>query len=157
MINIAYVLENFPSKTEYFVLNEILELENLNASIIYRPKLISYIIIFKNLKENFQFFQRSCSEHWPKIKNILKNLESNIKNSKYDSEEYISRLIELLKIYPADLRIGIMKDIRNSYTEIYKHAIEKEAFESIVFIVPLTGISTNLGRSSLQEIKVHFA
>ena len=36
-------------------------------------------------------------------KNILKNLESNIKNDNYDSDYYINRLIEFLKIYPVDL------------------------------------------------------
>lgn len=64
-------------------------------------------------------------------KNILKNLESNIKN--YDSSHYIDRLIEFLQIYPVDLMIGIMKDIKNSYPEVYKHAIENEAFVELYF------------------------
>jgi glycosyltransferase involved in cell wall biosynthesis len=100
MIQIAYVVEKFPSQTEHFVLNEILalekrnfkiyiialkkpkyvlnipELEYLNASIIYLPNLINYLllILFKNYKENLRFFRSSCSEYWPNIKIILKNL-----------------------------------------------------------------------------------
>jgi len=40
----------------------------------------------------------------------------------------MDRLIEFLNIYPVDLKIAIMKDIKNSYLEVYKHAIENEAF-----------------------------
>lgn len=65
-------------------------------------------------------------------KNILKGLEFNIKNCD-DSSYFINRLIEFLKIYPVDLMIGIMKDIKNSYTEVYKAAIENEAFVESYF------------------------
>ncbi|EGW39713.1 ATP-binding protein [Desulfosporosinus sp. OT] len=61
-------------------------------------------------------------------KNILKNLESNLLNDRDDSSFYIKRLIEFLNLYPVDLKIGIMKDIKNSYSEVYKHSIENEAF-----------------------------
>jgi len=66
-------------------------------------------------------------------KNILKNLEANIKSGNYNSSYCIDRLIEFLQLYPVDLMIGIMKDIKNSYTEVYKHAIENEAFVEIYF------------------------
>ncbi|MCC0655959.1 ATP-binding protein [Clostridioides sp. ES-S-0123-01] len=65
--------------------------------------------------------------------NILKNLELNIKNDEYESKYYIDRFIEFLKIYPIDLMIGIMKDIRNSYIEVYKKAIENEEFVKSYF------------------------
>ncbi|WP_371371920.1 ATP-binding protein [Sporomusa aerivorans] len=65
-------------------------------------------------------------------KNILKILEANIKNHKADSS-YIDRLIEFLRTYPVDLMIGIMKDIKNSYPEVYKQAIETEAFVESYF------------------------
>ena len=70
--------------------------------------------------------------------NILKNLEPNMKksnmnNTSYDSAIYIERLIEFLNIYPVDLKIGIMKDIKNNYPETYKHAIENEAFVESYF------------------------
>lgn len=66
-------------------------------------------------------------------KNILKNLEANIKNGDDDSSHSIDRLIEFLQLYPVDLMIGIMKDIKNSYTEVYKHAIENETFVELYF------------------------
>lgn len=66
-------------------------------------------------------------------KNVLKNLEAKINHDTFDRSYYINRFIELLKIYPVDLRVGIMKDIRNSYSEIYKEAIEQEAFVELYF------------------------
>lgn len=66
-------------------------------------------------------------------KNILKNLEANINHGDYSASYYIDRLIKFLKIYPVDLMIGILKDIKNSYTEVYKHAIENEAFVESYF------------------------
>ncbi|MEN6411684.1 MAG: ATP-binding protein [Veillonellales bacterium] len=66
-------------------------------------------------------------------KNILKNLETKIKNEPDDSEHYINRLMEFLKIYPVDLMIGIMKDIKNSYAEVYKRAIDNEDFVEAYF------------------------
>jgi ABC-type oligopeptide transport system ATPase subunit len=66
-------------------------------------------------------------------KNILKNLESNIDNYSNEPSYYVNRLIELLRIYPVDLRVGIMKDIRNSYSNLYKYAIENEAFVELYF------------------------
>ncbi|MGX9755406.1 AAA family ATPase [Clostridioides difficile] len=65
--------------------------------------------------------------------NILKNLELNMKNDEYEAKYYIDRFIEFLKIYPIDLMIGIMKDIRNSYIEVYKKAIENEEFVKSYF------------------------
>ncbi|HML34605.1 MULTISPECIES: ATP-binding protein [Sporomusa] len=65
-------------------------------------------------------------------KNILKTLEANIKNAAA-APGYIDRLIEFLKTYPVDLMIGIMKDIKNSYPEVYKQAIENEDFVESYF------------------------
>lgn len=65
--------------------------------------------------------------------NILKNLESNMKDGKSESSFNIDRLIEYLKTYPVDLMVGIMKDIKNSYSEVYKRAIENEEFVELYF------------------------
>lgn len=66
-------------------------------------------------------------------KNILKNLEANTKNDHYDSSYFTDRLMEFLKLYPVDLMIGIMKDIKNNYPGVYKYAIENEAFVEAYF------------------------
>ncbi|MGM9536538.1 MAG: ATP-binding protein [Intestinibacter sp.] len=64
--------------------------------------------------------------------NILKSLELDIKNNKVNMD-YIDRLVEFLGLYPVDLMVGIMKDIKNSYDDIYKLAIENEKFVDLYF------------------------
>ena len=65
--------------------------------------------------------------------NILKTLELNISNDEDEQSNYINRFIEFLKLYPVDLMVGIMKDMKNSYQEVYKVAIENEEFVELYF------------------------
>ena len=64
--------------------------------------------------------------------NILRALELNMKDED-EVKYYIARLVEFLKLYPIDLMVGIMKDIKNSYPEVYKRAIENEEFVEAYF------------------------
>jgi hypothetical protein len=102
----------------------------------YSP-LIAYDDVFSGASLNEAIIERVKKESHTRLylsaKNILKNLEANVKINNYDSSYYINRFIEFLKLYPVDLMIGIMKDIKNSYTEVYKHAIENEAFVEAYF------------------------
>ena len=102
----------------------------------YSP-LISYEYVFSGSSLNESVIERVKKESHTRLylsaKNILNNLETNVKDYNHDSGYYINRLIEFLKIYPVDLMIGIMKDIKNSYTEVYKYAIENEAFVDAYF------------------------
>ena len=66
-------------------------------------------------------------------KNVLKHLNETIKKGELEPAGYVDRMIAFLAAYPADLRVGIMKDIKNSYAEVYKIAIEKEAFVESYF------------------------
>ncbi|MCO5385136.1 ATP-binding protein [Desulfosporosinus sp.] len=94
--------------------------------------LISYEDVYSGNSLPESIIERVKNESHTRLylsaKNILKNLESNLLNNSDDSSFYMDRLIEFLKIHPVDLKIGIMKDIKNSYPEVYKHAIENEAF-----------------------------
>ncbi|MEF9990826.1 MAG: ATP-binding protein [Romboutsia sp.] len=65
--------------------------------------------------------------------NILNKLESNIENNNHELDDYVSRFIKFLKLYPVDLMVGIMKDIKNSYVDVYKIAIENEEFVGLYF------------------------
>ncbi|WP_195940089.1 ATP-binding protein [Romboutsia sp. 1001713B170131_170501_G6] len=65
--------------------------------------------------------------------NILRDLESNIKNGDYESSYYINRFVQFLKAYPIDLMVGIMKEIKNSYKRVYEKAIENEEFVEAYF------------------------
>lgn len=97
----------------------------------YRP-LISFEDVFagdilpESLKERVK--NESHTRLYLSARNILKNLEATISKDNGASGFYIDRLIEFLKFYPVDLMIGIMKDMKNSYPEVYKYAIETEAF-----------------------------
>lgn len=99
--------------------------------------LISYEDVFLGESIDDSIIERVKDESHTRLYlsaiNILKNLELNVKNDKYESNRYINRFIEFLKVYPVDLMIGIMKDIRNSYTEVYKKAIENEEFVKSYF------------------------
>ncbi|WP_316325965.1 ATP-binding protein [Clostridioides difficile] len=99
--------------------------------------LISYEDVFLGESIDESIVERVKNESHTRLylsaMNILKDLELNIKNDKYESTHYINRFIEFLKMYPVDLMIGIMKDIRNSYIEVYKKAIENEEFVKSYF------------------------
>ena len=49
--------------------------------------------------------------------NILRSLDFDVKNNKIGGFEFdaIDRLVEFLKLYPVDLMVGIMKDIKKYY------------------------------------------
>jgi MoxR-like ATPases len=66
-------------------------------------------------------------------KHILNNLETHIKAHNPNSDFYLTRFIEFLKLYPVDLRIGIMKDIKYSYQELYQQLIEEDSFVDLYF------------------------
>lgn len=102
----------------------------------YEP-LLSYNEVFTNdwlgekIKERIK--SESHSRLYLSAKNILRELESTIENKQFDETFHTNRLIELLKEYPVDLRIGIMKDIKNKYPKLYVYAIENEAFVDSYF------------------------
>lgn len=102
----------------------------------HRP-LIAFGEIFSgsSLSESIkeQVKNESHTRLYLSAKNILKNLEANILDDRDDPSPYIKRLVEFLQLYPVDLKIGIMKDIKNSYPEVYKLAIENEDFIEAYF------------------------
>lgn len=98
--------------------------------------LVSYEDIFLGETLNSEIIEKVKNESHTRLylsaMNILKKLELNIKDNN-DSKVYIDRLIEFLKLYPIDLMVGIMKDIKSSYPELYKIAIENERFVELYF------------------------
>jgi hypothetical protein len=102
----------------------------------YNP-LISYEDVFEGNSLHESIGERVKNESHTRLylsaKNILKQLELTMKDYHFESSFYINRLIEFLKIYPVDLKIGIMKDIKKSYPGVYEYAIENEAFVDSYF------------------------
>lgn len=98
--------------------------------------LISYEDVFSGDTLNESVIEKAKNENHTRLyisaMNILKTLESNIENND-DSSYYINRFVKFLKVYPIDLMVGIMKDIKNSYTKVYKRAIENEEFVESYF------------------------
>ena len=60
--------------------------------------------------------------------NILKALETQLTDESLSNDFYLERLIEFLKVYPTDLMVGIMKDIKSNYPVIYEEALNNEKF-----------------------------
>lgn len=102
----------------------------------YSP-LVSYGDVFSGEELSAQVIERVEKESHTRLyicaKNILKHLEVNILKNLHEAGDYVTRLIEFLRIYPVDLRVGIMKEIRHSHEKLYAHAIEQEAFVDLYF------------------------
>ena len=98
--------------------------------------LISYNDVFDGDTLNESVVERVKKESHTRLylsaMNILKNMEKNIKNNNLDDGN-INRFIEFLKVYPIDLMVGIMKDMKNSYVEVYTKSIENESFVDAYF------------------------
>ena len=99
--------------------------------------LISYEDVFSCETLSSSVIEKVKSESHTRLylsaMNILKTLESNLKNDDNISENNINRFIEFLKLYPVDLMVGIMKDIKSNYINIYSKAIENEKFVELYF------------------------
>lgn len=93
---------------------------------VFTGEMLSEVVIEKIKKE-------SHIRLYLAAKNVLKTLELNIKNNREQSSYSIDRLMAFLKNYPIDLMIGIMKDIKTSYMEVYKRALENEEFVEAYF------------------------
>ncbi len=102
----------------------------------YNP-LVSYEDVFvgddlsEALTERVQ--KESHTRLYLSAKNILKILEDTLHKNNHEATHFINQLILFLKTYPVDLRVGIMKDIKNSYHSVYQYAIENEAFVHMYF------------------------
>lgn len=101
----------------------------------YSP-LISFDDVFsrENLDENVieTIKNESHTRLYISAMNILKTLENKMSEDK-NSIFLINRFVEFLGIYPIDLMVGIMKDMKISYNEVYKKAIENEKFVDVYF------------------------
>ena len=77
--------------------------------------------------------QESHTRLYLTARNLLRQLEDQAALGGADEADWTGRLIEFIKLYPVDLRIGVMKDIRNHFTAVYSRLIENEAFVDAYF------------------------
>lgn len=92
-----------------------------------KKPLISVEDIFNNEVLNFELKDRiqkeSHSRLYIVVKNSLKYLEA------HNIEKNLKLFSEFLNLYPRDLRLGIMKEIKRDYSKtVYKELLETEEF-----------------------------
>ena len=64
--------------------------------------------------------------------NILKTLGNKLKEDE-NVGFLVNRFVDFLSEYPVDLMVGVMKDMKINYNDVYKKAIENESFVDIYF------------------------
>lgn len=98
--------------------------------------LISFEDIFEGEILSNQVIEKIKNESHTRLyisaMNILKMLDIRMKDEN-ESDFYMSRFMDFLREYPVDLMVGIMKDIKNSYENVYKKAIDNETFVEVYF------------------------
>ncbi|MDD6771693.1 MAG: hypothetical protein SPJ62_16405 [Inconstantimicrobium porci] len=66
--------------------------------------------------------------------NILKSMDEKFDDdSRTDFYFYIKRFVEFIRCYPADLMVGIMKEMKINYKNIYEKAIKNDDFVELYF------------------------
>ncbi len=104
----------------------------------YKP-LLSYEDVFEGLGEEAELEDKVKNETHTRLYlsavNIFKQLDKNLQQGVGEGTEMIDRLISFLEWYPVDLKIGLMREMKEAYNEIYKIAIENERFVEAYFKV----------------------
>lgn len=100
--------------------------------------LISYDDVFAPSQLSPSLTARIADESHTRLylasKNILKQLDiAFAKADDAETTQPLERFIEFLKLYPVDLRIGIMKDIKANNPHIYAKALDNDAFIETYF------------------------
>lgn len=102
----------------------------------YRP-LLSYDDVFSSDVLDPSLSKKIGNETHTRLylaaKNIVKQLDEELTEGTCSADDAIDRLVEFLKLYPVDLMVGIMKDIRNNTKVVYKYALDNEHFVDAYF------------------------
>ena len=61
-------------------------------------------------------------------KNILKQLEHELRLDDSQAQALLSRFVAFLALYPVDLRLGIMKDMKSANPKVYACALDNDDF-----------------------------
>lgn len=94
---------------------------NIKKQLILPEKLFSYEVLPVEIKEEIS--NESHSRLYILMKNSLSYVENNM------SENNIIRLSEVLRLYPRDLRLGIMKEVRRDYGKsLYQMLLDCDEF-----------------------------
>lgn len=61
-------------------------------------------------------------------KNILKQLEHELRLDDSQAQALLSRFVAFLALYPVDLRLGVMKDMKSANPKVYACALDNDDF-----------------------------
>ena len=103
-----------------------------NFLINLKKPLIRIEDIFNNEIFNFELKEKIEKENHSRLYILAKNSLRYLENMPI--EKNLKLFSELLNLYPRDLRLGIMKEIKRDYKDgIYKELIENEEFLDAFF------------------------
>lgn len=109
------------------IAQEFLAFIDRNLNPLISPK---EILSGKSLDEDL--IKKIKSESHTRLHLTIKNL-LNFLNKDELCDETINRVVEFINKYPIDLKVSVMKEIKQNYGEIYKYCIGNKAFVEMYF------------------------
>jgi len=94
--------------------------------------LISYDEVFNHIELRQEVIEKVKKESHTRLYLIANNIFRALDNMEILNND-IKRLVEFMELYPVDLRLGIMQDMKESHKNIYKLCLENEAFVEMYF------------------------
>ena len=102
----------------------------------YKP-IIKYAEVFATENLSPELRERVATESptrlYLTLNNMLQEMEQKITSGGKNAADFIDRLVEFLGLYPVDLRIALMKNIRNNTEHLSKAALENDKFIEAYF------------------------
>ena len=96
--------------------------------------LISYEEVFHPSELSQELIAKVKKESHTRLYLIAKNILHALDRREILNSD-ITRFVEFIDLYPVDLGLGIMQDIKESYHTVYKLCLENEAFVEMYFKV----------------------
>lgn len=101
--------------------------------------LIAYDDVFGGPSLDPALSSRIASESHTRLylaaKNILKQLEHELRLDDSQAQALLSRFVAFLALYPVDLRLGVMKDMKAANPKVYACALDNDDFIDSYFAV----------------------
>lgn len=97
-----------------------------------RKPLISFEEVFMEKELSLEVINKIKRENHTRLYVTAKNILSML-NSFEENENFIERLVDFINHYPIDLKLGIMKDIKENYNNIYNKCLQNNNFVNIYF------------------------
>lgn len=99
--------------------------------------LLTYNDVFEGTPNDAELSARIQKESHTRLylaaKNMLQLLEKSITEDRPATVEQLTRLIALLNMYPVDLMVGLMKDMKYSTPKLYAQALQEDDFITTYF------------------------